>query len=178
MNAGPYLKPFVPPYVDAFGIKGVMLRPEGRGTVTLGSADPARSAVIRQNFLATEGDRRTIRAMVRRMCEIGSQAPLKPCIAEELAPGAGQTTDTEIDAVVRRTAITLHHPVGTCRMGLTGDEHAVLDSRMRVRGLDGLRVVDGSALPRVVRGPINAPILMLAEKIADDPRGRSNLPPY
>ena len=178
MNAGPYLKPFVQPYVDAFGIKGVMLQPESRGIVTLGSADPARSAVIQQNFLATEGDRRTIRAMVRRMCEIGSQAPLKPFIAEELAPGAGQTTDAEIDAFVRRTAITLHHPVGTCRMGLTGDEHAVLDSQICVRGLDGLRVVDGSALPRVVRGPINAPILMMAEKIAHDLRGRSNLPPH
>jgi choline dehydrogenase-like flavoprotein len=177
MNAGPYLKPFVQPYVDAFSIKGVMLQPESRGTVSLASDDPSEPAVIRQNFLATEGDRRTIRAMVRRMREIGAQAPLQPFIAEELAPGAGQTTDAEIDAFVRRTAITLHHPVGTCRMGVDGDPDVVLDSRMRVRGLDGLRVVDGSALPRVVRGPINAPILMMAEKIADDLRGRSNLPP-
>jgi choline dehydrogenase-like flavoprotein len=177
MNAGPYLQPFVRPYVDAFGIKGVMLQPESRGTVTLGSADPAQPAVIRQNFLATEGDRHTIRAMVRRMREIGAQAPLRPFIAEELAPGAGQTTDAEIDAFVRRTAITLHHPVGTCRMGVDGDRDAVLDSRMRVRGLDGLRVIDGSALPRVVRGPTNAPILMMAEKIADDLRGRPAVAP-
>jgi 4-pyridoxate dehydrogenase len=170
MNAGPYLKPFVPPYTDAFGIKGVMLQPESRGSVTLASADPAALAVIRQNFLSTEGDRRTIRAMVRRMREIGDQAPLRPFIAEELAPGADQTTDAEIDAFVRRTAITLHHPVGTCKMGADDDADAVLDGRMRVRGIEGLRVIDGSALPRVVRGPTNAPILMMAEKIADDLR--------
>ena len=176
MNAGPYLEPFVKPYTDAFGIKGVMLQPESRGTVGLGSADPAQPAVIRQNFLSTEGDRRTLRAMVRRMREIGAQAPLAPFIAEELAPGAGQTSDAEIDAFVRRTAITLHHPVGTCKMGADDDADAVLDGRMRVRGVEGLRVVDGSALPRVTRGPTNAPILMMAEKIADDLRGRSNLP--
>ncbi|MDB5363907.1 MAG: choline dehydrogenase [Rhodospirillales bacterium] len=170
MNAGPYLKPFAQPYTDAFGIKGIMLQPESRGTVTLASADPAQLAVIRQNFLSTEGDVRTIRAMVRRMREIGEQAPLGRFIAEELAPGAGQTSDAEIDAFVRRTAITLHHPVGTCKMGADDDAGAVLDGRMRVRGIDGLRVVDGSALPRVVRGPTNAPILMLAEKIADDLR--------
>ena len=176
MNAGPYLAPFVKPYTDAFGIKGVMLQPESRGTVGLGSADPAHPAVIRQNFLSTEGDRRTLRAMVRRMREIGAQPPLAPFIAEELAPGAGQTSDAEIDAFVRRTAITLHHPVGTCKMGADDDADAVLDGRMRVRGVEGLRIVDGSALPRVTRGPTNAPILMMAEKIADDLRGRSNLP--
>ncbi|GGF11028.1 dehydrogenase [Aliidongia dinghuensis] len=178
MNAAPHLEPFLKAYTDAFGIKGVMLQPESHGTVQLASADPTVPAVIRQNFLATEGDRQTIRAMVRRMREIGAQAPLQPFIAEELAPGAGQTTDAEIDAFVRRTAITLHHPVGTCRMGADGDDDAVLDGRMRVRGIEGLRVVDGSALPRVVRGPTNAPILMMAEKIADDLRGRSNLPPH
>ena len=176
MNAGPHLEPFVKAYTDAFGIKGVMLQPESRGTVGLASHDPAQPAVIRQNFLATEGDRCTIRAMVRRMREIGAQAPLQPFIAEELAPGADQTTDAEIDAFVRRTAITLHHPVGTCKMGADDDASAVLDGRMRVRGLDRLRVIDGSALPRVTRGPTNAPILMMAEKIADDLRGRSNLP--
>ena len=170
MNAGPYLKPFVQPYTDAFGIKGIMLQPESRGSVTLASADPAQLAVIRQNFLSTDGDVRTIRAMVRRMREIGEQAPLRPFIAAELAPGAGQTMDAEIDAFVRRTAITLHHPVGTCKMGADGDAEAVLDGRLRVRGIEGLRVVDGSALPRVVRGPTNAPILMIAEKIADDLR--------
>jgi 4-pyridoxate dehydrogenase len=176
MNASPYLEPFVRAYSDAFGIKGVMLQPESRGTISLASNDPAQPAIIRQNFLAAESDRRTIRTIVRRMREIGAQAPLRPFIAEELAPGAEHTTDAEIDAFVRRTALTLHHPVGTCKMGADSDESAVLDSRMRVRGLTGLRVIDGSALPRVVRGPTNAPIMMMAEKIADDLRGRRALP--
>ena len=112
------------------------------------------------------------------MREIGAQPPLKPFIAEELAPGAGQTTHAEIDAFVRVPPSRCIHPVGTCRMGVDGDQDVVLDSRMCVRGLDGLRVVDGSALPRVIRGPTNASILMMAEKIADDLRGRPNLPPH
>ncbi|WP_326542741.1 GMC family oxidoreductase [Pseudorhodoferax sp.] len=173
MTAGPHLAPLLPAYTDAFGIKGVFLTPESRGEVTLASADPAQHAVIRQNFLATQGDRVAMREMVRRMREIGAQAPLQPFIAEELAPGAGQTNDAQIDAFVRRTAITLHHPVGTCRMGMDGDAQAVLDTQLRVRGLRGLRVVDGSAMPCVVRGPTNAPIIMMAEKAADLLRGRA-----
>jgi 4-pyridoxate dehydrogenase len=175
MNAAPYFEPFVRAYTDAFGIKGVMLQPESRGTISLRSSNPAQPPIIRQNFLATERDRRTIRLIIRRMREIGAQAPLHPFIAEELSPGAGHTTDADIDAFVRRTAITLHHPVGTCKMGTERDESAVLDSRLRVRGLAGLRVIDGSALPRVVRGPTNAPIMMMAEKIADELRGRPAL---
>ncbi len=167
MNAAPHLGPVLPAYVDAFGIKGVMLQPESRGEVTLASADPAAAPIIRQNFLSTEGDRRTIRAMVRRMRAIGAEPALRPFIAEELAPGTDAQTDADIDAFVRRTAITLHHPVGTCRMGADGDPDAVLDDQARVRGVDGLRVVDGAAIPRTVRGATNAPIMMIAEKVAD-----------
>ncbi len=167
MNAAPHLGPVLPAYVDAFGIKGVMLQPESRGEVTLASADPAAAPIIRQNFLSTEGDRRTIRAMVRRMRAIGAEPALRPFIAEELAPGPAARTDADIDAFVRRAAITLHHPVGTCRMGADGDPDAVLDDQARVRGVDGLRVVDGAAIPRTVRGGTNAPIMMIAEKVAD-----------
>ena len=175
MHAAPHLEPFLRAYKDAFGIKGIMLQPESRGEVTLGSADPAAPPVIRQNFLSTEGDRRTIRAMVRRMRAIGAEAPLRPFIAEELAPGSAAQTDEEIDAFVRRTAITLHHPVGTCRMGADGDPDAVLDDQARVRGVDGLRVVDGASMPKVIRGPTNAPIMMIAEKIADRMVGNAAL---
>ena len=110
--------------------------------------------------------------MIRRMREIGAQAPMQAFIAEELAPGAEHTSDAAIDAFVRRTAITLHHPVGTCRMGADSDPDAVLDARMRVRGVEALRVVDGASMPRTVRGMTNAPIIMMAEKIADDIRGQ------
>ena len=167
MNAAPHLAPFTKPYLDAYGIKGVMLQPESRGEISLASSDPAAPAVIRQNFLAAEGDRRTARAMVRRMREIGRQPALAPFNAGELSPGDATQTDGEIDAFIRRTAITLHHPVGTCRMGAEHDPDAVLDDEGRVRGLDGLRVVDGSMIPRTVRAPTNAPIMMMAEKVAD-----------
>lgn len=167
MTAGPYLKPFLEPYVDAFAIKGVFLAPESRGTVSLVSSDPTKPARIQQNFLSTESDRLAVREMVRTMRRIGVQPPLAPFIAEELAPGPSAVSDADIDAFIRKTAITLHHPAGTCKMAVEGDPMGVLDQQLRVRGVDGLRVVDGSAIPRIVRGPINAPIIMMAEKIAD-----------
>lgn len=167
MTAGPHFAPFIKPYVDAFGLKGVFLTPESRGTVSLASADPAAHAVIRQNFLATDSDRRAVREMVRTMRLIGNQQPLAAFAAEELAPGPAAVSDEAIDAFIRRTAITLHHPVGTCKMGTDDDPLAVLDTDLRVRGAQGLRVVDGASIPKVVRGPTNAPIIMMAEKIAD-----------
>jgi 4-pyridoxate dehydrogenase len=177
MTAAPWLRPFRKPYVDAFGFKGLMLQPESRGTVTLAANDPTRAPVIRQNFLSTERDRRTMRETMRRMRDIGRQPPLRAFIAEELAPGASETSDAQIDAFVRRTAITLHHPVGTCKMGATSDAMAVLDGAFRVRGIDNLRVIDGSAMPRIIRGNTNAPILMMAEKAADLLRARVPPPP-
>jgi len=101
------------------------------------------------------------------MRRIGEQPPLAPFIAEELAPGPSAVGDSDIDAFIRKTAITLHHPAGTCKMAVEGDPMGVLDQQLRVRGVDGLRVVDGSAIPKIVRGPINAPIIMMAEKTAD-----------
>lgn len=175
MNAGPHFGPLLKPYVDAYAIKGVFIAPESRGSVTLGSGDPTAPAVIRQNFLSTDYDRRAVRQMVRIMRAIGQQLPMAPFRGEELAPGPQATSDEDIDAFVRRTAITLHHPVGTCKMGHERDPLAVLDAQMRVRGVDGLRVVDGSAMPRVVRGPTNAPIIMMAEKAADHILGRPPL---
>jgi choline dehydrogenase-like flavoprotein len=153
--------------VDAFGIKGVFVTPQSRGSVSLASSDPADKAVIRQNFLATPADRIAVREMVRTMRRIGKQKPLARFIAEELAPGPTAQSDASIDEFIRRTAITLHHPVGTCKMGADGDPMAVLDTDMRVRGVERLRVVDGASMPKVVRAPTNAPIIMMAEKISD-----------
>jgi choline dehydrogenase-like flavoprotein len=167
VDAAPYLAPFKAPYEDNFTIKGIMLQPESRGRILLASADPAAAPLIKQNFLATEGDRRTMRDLVRKMRAIGSQPPLRAFAIDEMAPGSDQSTDEDIDAFVRRTAVTLHHPVGTCKRGCSSDETAVLDEEFRVRGVDNLRVVDGSAMPQVVRGPVNAPIMMMAEVAAD-----------
>lgn len=172
MTAGPHFGPLLKPYVDAFAIKGVYLTPESRGHITLADADPTMAPRIHQNFLATAADGRGVREMVKRMRHIGAQPSLAPFIAEELAPGVQATSDADIDAFFRRTAITLHHPVGTCKMGRDGDPEAVLDAQMRVRGVEGLRVVDGAAMPQVVRGPTNAPIIMMAEKAADHLLGR------
>ncbi len=89
----------------------------------------------------------------------------------------GVTSKADIDAFIRRTAWTAHHPLGTCRMGRDGDTQAVLDPQLRVRGMQGLRVVDASAMPDMVGGNINAPIIMMAEKAADLIRGRQVLSP-
>jgi choline dehydrogenase/4-pyridoxate dehydrogenase len=171
LGVGPYLPPFTPPFRDGFVSRVVMLRPESRGTITLASADPAAAPRIRQNFLATEADRRTMRAAVRLAQEVGRQAPLRSFVGSELAPGNARATDADIDAFVRATAITVHHPLGTCKMGT--DDSAVVDAELRVRGAEALRVVDASVMPDLVGGNINAAVIMVAEKAADLIRGNA-----
>ena len=169
LGVGPYLPPFTAPFADGFVSRIVMLRPESRGRVTLASADPEAAPVIRQNFLSTDGDRRTLRAAVRLAQEVGRQAPLKSFIAREIAPGTARASDADIDAFIRASAITVHHPLGTCRMG--SDEEAVVDTDLRLHGAEGLRIVDASVMPDLVGGNINAAVIMVAEKAADLIRG-------
>jgi choline dehydrogenase-like flavoprotein len=123
--------------------------------------------LIVQNFLSHEEDRAAMRSMVKLMREIGSQLPLKDFCVQETFPGSHVKSDEEIDAFIAKNAITLHHPVGTCKMGSSDDPMSVINSNMQVHGVSQLRVVDGSAMPRVIRGPVNAPIIMMAEKISD-----------
>jgi 4-pyridoxate dehydrogenase len=177
MLASPYFRPFTRPYQDSFGCRAVVLRPESRGQLELASADPRRPPRIRQNFLATKKDWRTLRDGLRIVREIASKAPLRGFIAGELAPGAEARSDAAIDAHIRATGITVHHPLGTCKMGPLSDEMAVVDPELRVRGVDGLRVADASVMPDLVGGNINAPVIMVAEKAADLIRGREPLPP-
>ncbi len=160
-----------PGWEDGFACRPVLLRPESRGTITLASRDPARHVEIRQNFLAEENDVRTLREGVKMVRNVMDQAPLQEFRDAELAPGPDVNTDDEIDAYVRATAATAHHPCGTCRMGI--DDNAVLDEQLRVRGVDGLRVVDASAMPDLVGGNIHAAVLLIAEKGADMIRGRT-----
>ena len=176
-NAGPYLPPFKPAYADGFGCRPVVLRPESRGKLGLASADPRAPMRIALNFYAAEADRKRMRAGIRLAREIFSQAPLKNFIASEIAPGPGIVSDADIDAHVRKTAATVFHPLGTCKMGSDRDEGAVVDPELRVRGVAGLRVVDASVMPDLVGGNINAPVIMIAEKAADMIRGRAPLPP-
>jgi choline dehydrogenase/4-pyridoxate dehydrogenase len=174
LTAHPYMRPFNRPYQDAFGGRVVMLHPESRGELKLASTDPGAPIRIRQNFLSTERDRQTLRVGVRMMRDIMNQSPIRPFIERELNP---LRTDAEIDEHIRNTAITLHHPLGTCKMGRETDESAVVDPHLRVRGVEGLRVVDASVMPDPTSGNINAPVIMIAEKAADMIRGAPTLAP-
>ena len=151
------------------------MRPESRGRVVLKSADPRAAPAIRFDYLSSERDRRELRDSVHLTREIFAQAAFDPWRGEELAPGADVRSDDEVDTFVRENAESAFHPCGTCRMG-TG-EGAVTDAETRVRGMEGLRVVDASIMPAIVSGNLNAPTLMLAEKAADLILGRPPPPP-
>ncbi|MCR5879341.1 choline dehydrogenase [Phenylobacterium sp. J367] len=161
---------------DGFTFHICQLRPESRGRVGLKSADPLDDPAIFANYLSAEEDRRAIREGVKMMRQVAAQSALDPYRGAEYAPGEGVQTDAEIDAWVRRSAETIYHPVGTCRMGAAGDPMAVVDAECRVQGLQGLRVIDASVMPTLVGGNTNAPTIMIAEKISDAIRGRAYLP--
>lgn len=165
MTATPYLSPFVRPYDDGFALRAIVLRPESRGTVKVVSRDPAVAPRINPNYLADKRDRAVLRAGLRLAHDIGMQGPMRRFVESEQAP-AGYSDD-ELDAHIHATGITVHHPLGTCRMGPSTDPMAVVDTELRVCGVDGLRVVDASVMPDMVGGNINAPVIMIAEKAAD-----------
>jgi choline dehydrogenase/4-pyridoxate dehydrogenase len=175
MAAGPYLEPFRKSYDDGSAIRAVVLRPESRGYVRLASNSPSAAPLIFQNFLATRKDKETLRTGVRIARDVGRQGPLKRFVAKVLAPTG--FSDAEIDAHVHANGISVHHPLGTCKMGLASDPMAVVDPELRVFGLEKLRVVDASVMPDLVGGNINAPVIMIAEKAADLIRGREAPPP-
>lgn len=156
---------------DGFSLHLCQLRPESRGRISAASADPFADPLIYANYLAAPEDRRVMRECVRIGRDVASQAALDPYRADELFPGADVRTDEEIDAWVRAAAETIYHPVGTCRMGTDADRRAVVDGKLRVRGIQGLRVVDASVMPTLVGSNTNAPTIMIAEKTADMIRG-------
>lgn len=149
------------------GVTGncVLLRPESRGYVRIKSADPRQAPAINPNYLATQRDCETIVAGVNAMRRIFYAPAIARFIAEEIEPGAQCDNDDELLDFIRRRGSTTYHPVGTCRMGQ--DQKAVVDERLRVRGLRGLRVVDASIMPAVVSGNTNAATIMIGEKGAD-----------
>ena len=177
LPAWPYFKPFKAPFNDGFVFRIVSLQPESRGRVTLASSDPTALAVIRSNFLSTDKDWRTARTGIELARDLASKPALHPFIAAEVLPGSAKTSTDDIDTHIRNTAITVHHPLGTCRMGAEGDANAVVDQNLKVRGTQGLRVVDASVMPELVSGNINAAVVMIAERAADLIRGREPLAP-
>jgi choline dehydrogenase len=140
-------------------------RPESVGTVLINSSDPTKAPDIDPNYLAASEDVRILRDGVKIGREILSQRAFDPYRGPELAPGPDVKTDAQIDEFLRRSCHTQYHPVGSCKMGL--DPMAVVDSDLRVRGLDGLRVVDASIMPTMVSANTNAATIMIAEKGSD-----------
>lgn len=146
-------------------ISPVHLAPEGRGTVRLRSRDALAPPEIRFNFLKSENDMRVMVAGVRIARSIARQHALQKLIVQETAPGSAIYTDDDIAADVRARGVSNLHPVGTCGMGR--GPMAVVDPRLRVHGIAGLRVVDASVMPVIVAGNTNAPTIMIAEKASD-----------
>jgi choline dehydrogenase len=152
------------------------MRPTSRGHVKLKSADPREAPAILFNYLATEQDRSEFRDGIKLTREIFAQKAFDPYRGAELAPGPAVKSDAEIDAHLRRKAESAYHPSCTCKMGLATDPVAVVDDAARVHGLEALRVVDASIMPNVVSGNLNAPTIMMAEKLADVILGAPPLP--
>jgi choline dehydrogenase len=157
---GEKLHPF-----SGFTASVCQLRPESRGSLRIRSADPAAPPEIRVNYLSTEVDR-TANVEGLKMLRRILQAPaLKPYVVEEVDPGARVVTDEALLAHCRARGSTIYHPTSTCRMG--NDPLAVVDQRLRLRGIEGLRVVDASVMPDLVSGNTNAVVIMIAEKASD-----------
>jgi len=167
--------------LEAYALKGRMemeklpgltiapcqLRPESRGTIHIRTAAPLDRPSIRPNYLADAVDQATIVAGLRFARVIASQPALAPYMADETRPGSEAQSDAELLDYARERGSTLYHPVGTAAMGRHDDPMAVVDPQLRVRGVEGLRVVDASVMPRLVSGNTNAATVMIAEKASD-----------
>jgi choline dehydrogenase len=149
---------------DGVTVNACLLRPKSRGSVRLRSLDPFAKPVVDNNYLAEPDDLRLEILGLRFAREIMAQHPLSSRITHEMLPGKDVTGDAELAEHCRRTVKTNWHPVGTCRMGPDGDGMAVLDGRLRLRGIEGLRVIDASAMPFVPSGNTNAPTMALASR--------------
>ncbi|NQY98513.1 MAG: choline dehydrogenase [Henriciella sp.] len=143
------------------------LRPESRGSVHIKSAAHDIHPAIRPNYLSDPLDQQTAVAGIRWARELAQQEPLAQYIEHELEPGDALQSDDELLEFARETGGTIYHPVGTCKMGPEGDTMAVVDDQLRVRGVEALRVVDASVMPRLVSGNTNAPTIAIAEKACD-----------
>ena len=157
---GEKLHPF-----SGFTASVCQLRPESRGSLRIKSADPAAPPEIRINYLASHVDRAANVEGLKILRKILHAPALSPYVVEEVDPGDKITSDEALLAYCRARGTTIYHPTSTCRMG--NDPLAVVDQRLRVRGIDGLRVIDASVMPDLVSGNTNAPVIMIAEKASD-----------
>jgi len=161
-------------YLDGYGIRPTLLHPDSRGEILLRSADPREPPRIVYKFFSAPDDLARLREGFKRARDVAYQKPMMPYRGAETAPGDKVKSDAEIDAWIRNTAITAHHPCGTCAMGM--GPNTVTDPQLRVRGIEHLRVVDASVMPDLISAHINACVLMIAEKAADLIRNKPALP--
>jgi len=148
-----------------FTMSVCQLRPESTGSIALASPDPFAAPRIHANYLASDTDRRCITAGIAFTRKLAATPPLADYVAAELAPGPDCASDADMLAFARRNGATIFHPTGTCRMG--ADDDAVVDPRLRVRGVDGLWVADCSVMPAIVSGNTNVPAIMVGAKASD-----------
>ncbi|TLP62705.1 alanine-phosphoribitol ligase [Parasedimentitalea maritima] len=146
-------------------LNSAYLRPRSRGSVRLTSSDPAAAPLLDPNYWADPHDREMSIKGLKLAQEIMKQDALKPFVKREVLPGPDVTTDEEYIHFACANSKTDHHPAGTCRMG--GDDTSVVDPRLKLRGIEGLRVCDASIMPRLISSNTNAPTIMIAEKAAD-----------
>ena len=158
-----------PTKADGWSILPTLLQPTSRGYVGLRSANPLDAPIIQPNFLSTEKDQHLLLTGTKLALELNKSAAFTPWRKRALVPAEG-ASDEALMAHIRKIVETVYHPVGTCRMG--HDEGAVVDDQLRVRGIEGLRVVDASVMPTIVSGNTNAPVIMIAERAADLILGR------
>jgi len=149
---------------SAFTASVCQLRPESRGHIELRSADPGEAPAFHPNYLATPGDQKTIVEGIKIALKVAEQEPLKSQIAEYFRPTSADLDDAALLDWARENSTTIYHQTGTCKMGQ--DAQAVVDARLRVHGIQGLRVADCSIMPEIVSGNTNAPAIMIGEKLA------------
>ncbi len=166
---------FAPTKSHGFQTHVLQSHPTSRGDIKLKSNDPKDPPAIQFNYFAAEYDREVICDGIKLMREIHTQKAMEPFTGRETRPGADIQSDEDLIDYARQTGRPNHHPCGTCKMGI--DDMAVVDEELRVRGIEGLRVVDASIMPRIVSGALNAPVIMLAEKAADMIAGNPPLEP-
>jgi choline dehydrogenase-like flavoprotein len=154
-----------PTFGHGYSCHVCLLQPKSRGSVQLANSDPLAAPLIDPNFFAHSDDMARMVRGFKHMRAILQQPALAQLGGRELATTANAITDAQIEAVIRDKADTIYHPVGTCRMGIT--DHDPVDAQLRVKGVQGLRVVDASVMPRIVSGNTNAPTVMIAEKAVD-----------
>lgn len=161
----------LPPDKDGYSFDVGPVRSESRGWIRLRSADPFAAPRIQMNGLRHDRDFAEFRAAIRIAREIAARTALDFCRGPEVSPGPDITSDADLDAYVRANANSAYHPCGTCKMG--ADDMAVVDPETRVHGIDGLRVADASIMPTITNGNINAPSMMIGEKVAHMIRKRN-----